>query len=269
MNTGTEHLLNWYLFIAVHAILRWYPICVLPVIYLSLSQLQVNDNNLFVEQKDVLCNCSIHTFLLLQHIQRQRGNLRVAVLVNDFAEVDIDSFLLDQSQTNAALGIPSVRLASGKNGGCFGLESEKVSVARQEFSSAGCACCTIRGKFSDAIKAIKASSHNFDHLIVEVRSLVIASHKSMIKNIIDVSIWMVILTYVWNPFCWGCRLAIRNIIDVSILVCFLGCGWKSCFQLCILYILFSLEHFGKDGRRDSSGWQLWKFKAASRIEGTL
>ena len=50
-----------------------------------------------------------------QHIQRQRGNLRVAVLVNDFADVDIDSFLLDQSQTNAALGIPTVRLASGED----------------------------------------------------------------------------------------------------------------------------------------------------------
>eukprot|EP00897_Mesotaenium_endlicherianum_P006259 jgi/Mesen1/5661/ME000286S04873 len=80
---------------------------------------------------------------LLQHVLRCSGNLRIAVLVNELGEIDVDSMLLNTAQHSAALGLSSVHLASG------------------------CACCNIRGQLADAVGAIMRGPHRFDHLIIE------------------------------------------------------------------------------------------------------
>ncbi|GFR41073.1 hypothetical protein Agub_g1713, partial [Astrephomene gubernaculifera] len=51
---------------------------------------------------------------LVQHILRNRGSLRIAVLVNEVGHIDVDSQLLNAKQSNAALGVP----ASDLSGGC-------------------------------------------------------------------------------------------------------------------------------------------------------
>ncbi|KAG2500026.1 hypothetical protein HYH03_002307 [Edaphochlamys debaryana] len=50
---------------------------------------------------------------LVQHILRNRGSLRIAVLVNEVGRVDVDSDLVNAKQGNAALGLPAADLSGG------------------------------------------------------------------------------------------------------------------------------------------------------------
>ncbi|CAI7919983.1 unnamed protein product [Closterium sp. NIES-54] len=43
---------------------------------------------------------------LLQHVLKEKGHLRVAVLVNEFSPVDVDSLLLQSQRANVAVGAP-------------------------------------------------------------------------------------------------------------------------------------------------------------------
>lgn len=83
---------------------------------------------------------------LVRHILQHRAHLRIAVLVNDYADLDIDSLLLDTS-VNSAFGLPSVSLVNG------------------------CACCNVSGKFKEAVSQVVRSKHNFDHLVIETSGL--------------------------------------------------------------------------------------------------
>ncbi|KAJ7530832.1 hypothetical protein O6H91_14G021100 [Diphasiastrum complanatum] len=80
---------------------------------------------------------------LLRHILKQRDTLRIAVLVNELAEIDIDSVLLQSDSLNAAYGLSKVTLAHG------------------------CACCSTSGNLRDAILSVMSSKHNFDYLVIE------------------------------------------------------------------------------------------------------
>ncbi|CAI5500082.1 unnamed protein product [Closterium sp. Naga37s-1] len=55
---------------------------------------------------------------LLQHVLKEKGDLRVAVLVNEFSPVDVDSLLLQSQRANVAVGAPPGHgdLAGGEDG---------------------------------------------------------------------------------------------------------------------------------------------------------
>ncbi|KAJ9530332.1 hypothetical protein QJQ45_000700 [Haematococcus lacustris] len=79
---------------------------------------------------------------LLQHLLSNQEGLRVAVLVNDMASVNIDQQLLSDSAGFLAAGEQLVALSNG------------------------CICCSIR---EDLVRAVRqlASQHRFDYLVVE------------------------------------------------------------------------------------------------------
>ncbi|GBG60429.1 hypothetical protein CBR_g5605 [Chara braunii] len=80
---------------------------------------------------------------LVRHILRNRGDLRIAVLVNEYSEVDIDGVIVHNAHSHASLGLPSAELASG------------------------CACCTKQNDMKQAVKDLMVGGHDFDHLIIE------------------------------------------------------------------------------------------------------
>ncbi|KAL5997513.1 hypothetical protein ACLOJK_008443 [Asimina triloba] len=84
---------------------------------------------------------------LLDHILHSRGDLRLAVLVNEFADSDVDSLLLHSAHLNAASNLPTVSLTHG-----FG-------------------CCDVNGPFRESLHRIVDSKHNFDCLLIETSGL--------------------------------------------------------------------------------------------------
>ncbi|CAM6094767.1 unnamed protein product [Calypogeia fissa] len=84
---------------------------------------------------------------LLQHILKNRGNLQICVLVNEFAEVDVDSLVLDSARINSSHGMTCVSLADG------------------------CACCAKMGDLKETVRSAMSSKHNFDYVVIETSGL--------------------------------------------------------------------------------------------------
>ncbi|CAL9118495.1 unnamed protein product [Musa acuminata var. zebrina] len=84
---------------------------------------------------------------LLKHLLDHRGDLRLAVLVNEFADSDVDSLLLDSARLNRAFNLSTVSLTHG------------------------CACCEVSGPFRESLQRIVDSKHNFDCLLIETSGL--------------------------------------------------------------------------------------------------
>ncbi|XP_058082342.1 uncharacterized protein LOC131230433 [Magnolia sinica] len=74
-------------------------------------------------------------------------DLRLALLVNEFADSDVDSLLLDSTHLNAAFNLSTVSLTHG------------------------CGCCDVSGPFRESLQRIVDSKHNFDGLLVETSGL--------------------------------------------------------------------------------------------------
>jgi G3E family GTPase len=85
---------------------------------------------------------------LLNHILANRDGLRVAVIVNDMSEVNIDARLV----ANPAAAAPTARLS----------RTEEKLV---EFSN-GCICCTLREDLLEEVARL-AREDRFDYLLVE------------------------------------------------------------------------------------------------------
>jgi G3E family GTPase len=84
---------------------------------------------------------------LLNHILANREGLRVAVIVNDMSEVNIDAALVDKSAANA--------------GAALSRTDEKMV----EMSN-GCICCTLREDLLVEVKKL-AAERRFDYLLIE------------------------------------------------------------------------------------------------------
>jgi G3E family GTPase len=84
---------------------------------------------------------------LLKHILVNRDGLRVAVIVNDMSEVNIDASLVDKTVTNA--------------GAALSCTEEKMV----EMSN-GCLCCTLREDVLLEVKKLAADGR-FDYLLIE------------------------------------------------------------------------------------------------------
>ncbi len=84
---------------------------------------------------------------LLNHVLANREGLRVAVIVNDMSEVNIDASLVDRSAHNA--------------GAALSRTDEKLV----EMSN-GCICCTLREDLLVEVRKLAAEGR-FDHLLIE------------------------------------------------------------------------------------------------------
>ena len=78
---------------------------------------------------------------LLNHVLKGNHGLRIAVMVNDFGEVNIDKDLV-VGQTGEVLEL-----------------------------SGGCVCCTIRGDLLESARSLLTSGREFDYVIVETSGL--------------------------------------------------------------------------------------------------
>ena len=89
---------------------------------------------------------------LLTHVLANRDGLKVAVLVNDMAEVNVDAMLLRAVQETPGGG-------------------EAVSVLREDERMVeltnGCICCTLREDLLKALSSVAADPTEFDYAIVE------------------------------------------------------------------------------------------------------
>jgi len=79
---------------------------------------------------------------LLTHILTNREGIRVAVLVNDMASINIDASLVKDG----------VELREGE---------DKMTELHN-----GCICCTLREDFIETVRAL-ALENRFDHLLIE------------------------------------------------------------------------------------------------------
>ena len=119
---------------------------------------------------------------LLNHILNASHGLRVAVLVNEFGEMDIDSQLIDQDvggwgddeegEGGDGGGSSSESKASGAAGkakakGVMGMAGgdDMVKLAN------GCICCTINGDFVEAVLRIMHQADKVDYLVVETSGI--------------------------------------------------------------------------------------------------
>lgn len=84
---------------------------------------------------------------LLNHVLANRAGLRVAVIVNDMSEVNIDASLIERSTENAgaALSRTEERLVEMSN---------------------GCICCTLREDLLTEVRKLSAEGR-FDYLLIE------------------------------------------------------------------------------------------------------
>ncbi|GLC44351.1 hypothetical protein PLESTB_000479000 [Pleodorina starrii] len=95
---------------------------------------------------------------LVHHILRNRGALRIAVLVNEVGQLDVDSQLVNAKQGNAALGLPAVDLS----GGCVCCsKSEDLAAALRQLRAQPAASS------ASSASASPSSSAPCDYLLVE------------------------------------------------------------------------------------------------------
>ena len=80
----------------------------------------------------------------LTHLLTNREGLRVAVLVNDVAAVNVDAMALRRSTIEGGDGVEMVLLETG------------------------CVCCSAAGELAPAVEALLASGDPFDHVVIEL-----------------------------------------------------------------------------------------------------
>ncbi|GJQ14743.1 hypothetical protein GpartN1_g6534.t1 [Galdieria partita] len=83
---------------------------------------------------------------LLNYILSQSGSMKIAVVVNDFGELDIDSRLVEKS-----------------------ICQDKGSLLVE--LSNGCICCNVNGSFVESLERLKKQEKQFDYVIVETTGL--------------------------------------------------------------------------------------------------
>ncbi len=85
--------------------------------------------------------------MLLNHVLANRDGLRVAVIVNDMSEVNIDASLVDKQAENAGAGLSRT-------------EEKLVEMSN------GCICCTLREDLLLEVRKLAAEGR-FDYLLIE------------------------------------------------------------------------------------------------------
>ncbi|MFT6387981.1 MAG: cobalamin biosynthesis protein CobW [Cellvibrionaceae bacterium] len=92
---------------------------------------------------------------LLSNVLKQAAGKRIAVIVNEFGELDIDADLLRSCPLDCE--DESATLAEGE-GGIYELAN-------------GCICCTVEEEFLPVMKQLVERRHDIDHILIETSGL--------------------------------------------------------------------------------------------------
>tara|TARA_B100000809_G_scaffold191341_2_gene190005 strand:- start:3289 stop:4386 length:1098 start_codon:yes stop_codon:yes gene_type:complete len=94
---------------------------------------------------------------LLSTVLKQAAGKRIAVIVNEFGELDIDADLLRSCPLDCDDENESAELAAGKNG-IYELAN-------------GCICCTVEEEFLPVMQELVARRDDIDHILIETSGL--------------------------------------------------------------------------------------------------
>lgn len=95
---------------------------------------------------------------LLANILRQVTGKRIAVIVNEFGEQDIDSSLLRSCALGCEPGSEGEQLNGEEDGSIYELAN-------------GCICCTVEEEFLPVMKKLVARRNDIDHILIETSGL--------------------------------------------------------------------------------------------------
>ncbi len=103
---------------------------------------------------------------LLSNVIRQANGKRIAVIVNEFGELDIDAELL----RNCALGCDEAD--SGRGGGAETRPHAADADTDGIYELAnGCICCTVEEEFLPVMKRLVQRREDIDHILIETSGL--------------------------------------------------------------------------------------------------
>ena len=91
---------------------------------------------------------------LLSNIVKKANGKRIAIIVNEFGEMDIDANLLRSCPIE----------------GCEDSESQKLEDGVYELAN-GCICCTVEEEFLPVMKQLVARKDEIDHVLIETSGL--------------------------------------------------------------------------------------------------
>ncbi len=94
---------------------------------------------------------------LLSNILKQANGKRIAVIVNEFGELDIDADLLRSCPLDCEDENAPANTQSAKNG-VYELAN-------------GCICCTVEEEFLPVMKELVARRDDIDHILIETSGL--------------------------------------------------------------------------------------------------
>jgi len=100
----------------------------------------------------------------LTHLLTNREGLRVAVLVNDVAAVNVDAMALRRSTIEGGDGVEMVQLENG------------------------CVCCSAAGELAPAVEALLASGDPFDHVVIELSGVADPANVQASLGLSDVAV---------------------------------------------------------------------------------
>jgi cobalamin biosynthesis protein CobW len=95
---------------------------------------------------------------LLSNIIRQAGNKRIAIIVNEFGELDIDADLLRSCPLDCEDGETSSQPPAISEDGIYELAN-------------GCICCTVEEEFLPVMKQLVERRDDIDHILIETSGL--------------------------------------------------------------------------------------------------
>ena len=93
---------------------------------------------------------------LLSNVLKQAAGKRIAVIVNEFGELDIDADLLRSCPLSCEEGSESA--ATQGQDGIYELAN-------------GCICCTVEEEFLPVMKQLVARRNDIDHILIETSGL--------------------------------------------------------------------------------------------------
>lgn len=109
---------------------------------------------------------------LLSNLLKQAAGKRIAVIVNEFGELDIDSELLRscplECETDGQDGVDGQNVVDGQSV----IDGQNTLGTKGIYELAnGCICCTVEEEFLPVMQQLVARRHDIDHILIETSGL--------------------------------------------------------------------------------------------------